>query len=69
LQRHALYARTVSLSGSSDCAGTWIGKGDVFCADGGNEAVEVFKYPAGGSPIATLTGPTDLPIGIIQVSK
>jgi hypothetical protein len=61
--------RTVSLSGSSDCAGTWIGNGDVFCADGGNEAVEVFKYPAGGSPIATLTGPTDLPIGIIQVSK
>ena len=61
--------RTVSLSGSGDCAGTWIGKGDVFCADAGNEAVEVWKYPAGGSPIASLTGPVDLPIGIVQVSK
>ena len=60
--------RTVSLSGSSDCVQTWIGKGDVFCPDAGNETVNVYKYPAGGSPIATLTG-FDLPIGIIQVRK
>ena len=26
---------TVSLSGSSDCAQTWIGTGVVFCADAG----------------------------------
>jgi hypothetical protein len=61
--------RTVSLSGSGDCVQTWIGKGDVFCPDAGNEGVEVYKYPAGGSPIATLTGPADLPVGIIQVSN
>jgi hypothetical protein len=60
--------RTVSLSGSSDCVQTWIGNGDVFCPDAGNEAVEVYKYPAGGSPIASLTGPLG-PTGIIQVRK
>jgi len=62
--------RTVKLSGSSDCVQTWIGKGDVFCPDAGNEALEVYKYPAGGSPIATLTGSQlDLPIGVVEVSK
>lgn len=61
--------RTVSLSGSSDCVQTWIGKGDVFCPDAGNENVEVYKYPAGGSPIATLSGPFDLPIGVVEVTK
>jgi hypothetical protein len=61
--------RTVSLSGSSDCVQTWIGTGDVFCPDAGNETVDVYEYPAGGSPIATLTGPTDVPIGVIQVRK
>jgi hypothetical protein len=57
--------RTVSLAGSSDCVQTWIGKGDVFCPDAGNEAVEVYSYPAGGAPIATLTGAGILPIGIV----
>jgi hypothetical protein len=62
--------RTVKLSGSSDCVQTWIGKGDVFCPDADNEAFEVYKYPAGGSPIATLTGSQlDLPIGVVEVSK
>jgi len=61
--------RTVSLSGSSDCVQTWIGKGDVFCPDAGNDTVEVYKYPAGGSPIATLNGPLDVPIGVVEVSK
>jgi hypothetical protein len=60
--------RTVKLSGSSDCVQTWIGKGDVFCPDGDNGAVEVYKYPAGGSPIATLTGSVG-GIGVVQVSK
>jgi hypothetical protein len=59
--------RTVSLSGSSDCVQTWIGKGDVFCPDAGNETVEVYKYPAGGSPIAALTG--SVGGSVIQVSK
>lgn len=46
--------RTVSLTGSSDCDQTWIGNGVVFCPDAGNLEVEVYKYPAGGSPIAIL---------------
>ncbi|MGA7356263.1 MAG: hypothetical protein WA431_03770 [Candidatus Cybelea sp.] len=48
--------RTVSLTGSSDCDQTWIGNRVVFCPDAGNLDVEVYKYPAGGSPIAILTG-------------
>jgi hypothetical protein len=60
--------RTVKLSGSSDCVQTWIGKGDVFCPDGDNGAVEVYKYPAGGSPIATLTGSVG-GIAVVEVSK
>ncbi|MFY9739040.1 MAG: hypothetical protein WAK11_08285 [Candidatus Cybelea sp.] len=59
--------RTVKLSGSGDCVQTWIGEDDVFCPDAGNETLEVYKYPAGGSPIATLTGV--VPTGVIQVSK
>jgi hypothetical protein len=60
--------RTVSLTGAADCAGTWIAKTIVFCADAGNDDVAVYKYPAGGSSIATLTG-TDFPLGVIQVTK
>jgi hypothetical protein len=59
---------TVSLSGSSDCAQTWIA-GVVFCADAGSEGAEVFKYPAGGSPIAILTGNFDLPLGVVAAEK
>jgi hypothetical protein len=58
---------TVSLTGSSDCAATWIAQPYVYCADAGNDEAEVFKYPAGGSPIATLTGPFQLPIGIVSL--
>ena len=47
---------TVSLTGSSDCGQTWIVKGLVYCGDAGNNDGEVFKYPAGGSPVAVLTG-------------
>jgi hypothetical protein len=60
---------TVSLSGSSDCVQTWIAKGLVYCPDAGNEDGEVYKYPAGGSAIATLTGSFDLPIGAVSVAK
>jgi hypothetical protein len=61
--------RTTALSGSSDCVGTWIVKGLVYCPDAGNNEGEVYKYPAGGSPIATLTGHFDLPISAMQVAK
>jgi hypothetical protein len=60
---------TVSLNGSSDCVQTWIAKSVVFCPDAGNEDVEVYKYPAGGSPIATLTGSFYLPLAAVQVEK
>ena len=60
---------TLLLSGSSDCAQTWIVKGIVFCADAGNNDGEVFKYPAGGSPIAIFTGSFDLPLGVVAAKK
>jgi hypothetical protein len=58
---------TVSLSGSSDCAGTWIAQPYVYCADAGNEDGEVYNYPAGGSPIATLTGHFYFPIDVVSL--
>jgi hypothetical protein len=60
---------TVSLSGSSDCAQTWIATGVVYCADAGTNDGEVFKYPAGGSAIATFTGSFDLPLGTVASKK
>jgi len=60
---------TVSLSGASDCAQTWIGKGVVFCADAGNSDGEVFSYPAGGSAIAVLGSGLPLPLGTVAANK
>ncbi len=56
---------TISFSGSSDCAQTWIAKGVVYCGDAGNDNGEVFNYPAGGSPIAVFTGNFDEPLGTV----
>jgi hypothetical protein len=60
---------TIALKGSSDCAQTWIVKGLVYCADADNEDGEVFKYPAGGSIIATFTGMFDFPLGVTVAKK
>ena len=60
---------TVTFTGSSDCAQTWIVKGLVYCGDAGNNNGEVFKYPAGGSPIATFTGSFDTPLGVTAAKK
>jgi hypothetical protein len=60
---------TVSLSGSSDCAQTWIVQGLVYCGDAGNGDGEVFNYPAGGSPIAVFTGNFDFPLGVVAAKK
>ncbi len=57
---------TVSLRGAADCATTWIARPYVYCADGGNNDGEVFKYPAGGSPIATLSG-IEFPFGVVSL--
>lgn len=58
---------TVTLRGSSDCGETWIAQPYVYCADAGNEDGEVFKYPAGGSPVATLSGASQLPLGVVAL--
>jgi hypothetical protein len=60
---------TVSFSGSSDCAQTWIAKGVVYCGDAGNDNGEVFNYPAGGSPVAVFTGNFDFPLGTVAAKK
>ncbi|MGC2633504.1 MAG: hypothetical protein WA215_04735 [Candidatus Cybelea sp.] len=60
---------TVSLSGSSDCAQTWIVQSLVYCADAGNNDGEVYSYPAGGSAIALLAGNFDLPLGVTAAKK
>jgi hypothetical protein len=60
---------TVSLSGSSDCAQTWIAKRVVYCGDAGNEDGEVYNYPAGGAAIAVFTGNFDLPLGVVAAEK
>jgi hypothetical protein len=51
----------------SDCAGYWIARPYVYCAALGNDDGEVFKYPAGGSPIASLTGSFDSPLGVVSL--
>ena len=65
----ATLKNTVSLTRASDCAQTWIATGIVYCGDAGNEDGEVFKYPAGGSPIATLKGKFDFPLGMVAAEK
>jgi hypothetical protein len=60
----ATLKNTVTLSGVGDCAQTWLVKGLLYCGDADNGAGEVFKYPAGGSAIATFTGNFDFPLGV-----
>ncbi len=60
---------TVSFSGSSDCAQTWIATGVVYCGDAGTDGGEVFKYPAGGSPAAVFTGSFDTPLGTVAAEN
>jgi hypothetical protein len=60
---------TISFSGSSDCAQTWIATGVVYCGDAGNGNGEVYKYPAGGSAIAVFTGEFDVPLGVVAAEK
>ncbi len=65
----AILKGTVSFTGSSDCAQTWIVKGLVYCGDAGNDQGEVFKYPSGGSPMAVLTGNFAEPLGVTAAKK
>ncbi len=65
----ATLKNTVQLSGTSDCAQTWIVKGLLYCGDAGNNDGEVFKYPAGGSATAAFTGDFDVPLGATAAKK
>ncbi len=65
----ATLKNTVQYTGAGDCAQTWIVKGLLYCGDAGNNDGEVFKYPAGGSPVATFTGSFDLPLGVTAAKK
>jgi hypothetical protein len=60
---------TIQYTGASDCAQTWIVKGLLYCGDAGNNGGEVFKYPAGGSPLAVFTGEFDEPLGVTAAKK
>jgi hypothetical protein len=60
---------TISLSGSSDCAQTWIATKVVYCADAGTDGAEVFKYPQGGSYVAALSGAFATPLGVVATQK
>jgi hypothetical protein len=55
---------TVRLNGAGDCAQTWIVPNYVYCGDAGLSEGEVFKYPAGGSPVAFFEGSFDFPLGV-----
>jgi hypothetical protein len=65
----ATLKNTAQLSGAGDCAQTWLVKGLLYCADAGNSGGEVFKYPAGGSPVATFTGNFVVPLGVTAAKK
>jgi hypothetical protein len=60
---------TVLLSGAGQCTQTWIAAAVVFCADAGNNSGEIYKYPAGGSAIATFKGKFDVPLGTVAVKQ
>jgi hypothetical protein len=59
----AILKGTVAVS----CSAYWIARPYVYCADAGNNEGEVFKYPAGGSPIATLGGSFDEPLDVVSL--
>jgi hypothetical protein len=65
----ATLKHTIKYTGMGDCAQTWIVTGLLYCADAGNDAAEVYKYPAGGAPVATFTGAFDNPLGVTAAAK
>jgi hypothetical protein len=65
----ATLKKTTQYSGAGDCAQTWIVKGLIYCGDAGNNDGSVYKYPAGGAPLATFTGSFDEPLGVVAAKK
>jgi hypothetical protein len=64
----ATLENTVTITGAGDCAQTWIVTGLVYCGDADNGG-EVFKYPAGGSILASFTGNFVEPLGVVAAQK
>jgi hypothetical protein len=64
----ATLVNTISYSGVGDCAQTWIVPGLLYCGDVENGG-EVFKYPTGGSPIASFSGSFDFSLGVTAAKK
>ena len=64
----ATLKNTIQYSGVGDCAQKWIVKGLLYCGDAGAGG-EVYKYPSGGSPIATFRGNFDVPLGVVAVTN
>ena len=65
----ATLKNTIQFTGAGDCAQTWIVPGLLYCGDAGNNDGEVFKYPAGGSAVATFVGSFDEPLGVVAVQN
>ncbi len=60
---------STTLNGGYNVGDFWINGHDIIGPDGGSGNVAVWKYPAGGSPIKTLSGFTD-PVGAtVSASK
>ena len=64
----ATLENTISISGAGDCAQTWIVKGLAYCGDA-EYGAEVFKYPAGGSPVAKFTGSFNGSLGVTAAQR
>lgn len=64
----ATLKNTIQYSGASDCAQTWIVKGLLYCGDSGGAGL-VYKYPAGGAPLASFTGNFDEPLGVTAAKR
>ena len=60
---------TVTLEGATDCGWFWFlsQAGVLFCPDWNVQYVQVYKYPAGGSPIANLGPSRPYQAGIVSL--
>jgi hypothetical protein len=56
---------SVTLSGASDCAQTWIAAGVVYCGDAGLDNGSAYAYPKGGKALVEFQGNFDLPLGTV----
>ncbi len=60
--------RSTVLSDIDDCDQFWIQSNKVYCGGAGDAEEFIFAYPAGGSPLKTITGLGE-PIGAVVAEK